>query len=130
MRPTLIISPIAFVFILLLNGCAVSHTVADIEQDVELTSAEVRQALDSATFPELDYPAEAKELGVEGRVIARYKVNKSGKAERVRILKGIGYGCDEAVIDWIHAGQFQPLINAEGQPQEYWLTIPVVFKLT
>ena len=105
-----------------------SHTVAEL--DKELSPAEVQQALESASFPALDYPEEAKRLGVEGRVIARYRVNEEGKAEDVVIVEGIGYGLDEAVVDWIEAGNFEPLTDSIGQPQGYWLTIPVVFKLT
>ena len=124
------ITPIstALFFVLLLNGCAMTHSISN--ADVELTSEEVKHALEQATLPALDYPAEARQLGVEGRVVARYRVNANGEAEQVKIIEGIGYGCDEAVIDWIQAGSFEPLLNEQGYPRSYWLTVPVVFKLS
>jgi len=43
----------------------------------------------------LKYPEKARNNGVEGRVFVQFVVDTDGTLTHVRILKGIGYGCDE-----------------------------------
>lgn len=44
------------------------------------------------------YPKAAAENKITGKVTASFVVNKYGKTEQIRILKGLGYGCDEDII--------------------------------
>ena len=44
------------------------------------------------------YPTVAREIGVEGIVYVSFVVNESGNVESAKVMKGIGYGCDEEVI--------------------------------
>ncbi len=46
----------------------------------------------------LKYPAIAKENDIKGTVIATFYVAANGFAESPKIVKGIGFGCDEEVI--------------------------------
>ncbi|MBK8505428.1 MAG: energy transducer TonB [Saprospiraceae bacterium] len=41
------------------------------------------------------YPKEALDLGIEGTVSIRYTIDYKGKVIQVKILSGIGHGCDE-----------------------------------
>jgi len=43
----------------------------------------------------LKYPKEALENKIEGTVMLRYSINYKGEVIDAKILKGIGYGCDE-----------------------------------
>lgn len=43
----------------------------------------------------LKYPKEALENKIEGTVMLRYSINYKGEVIDTKILKGIGYGCDE-----------------------------------
>ncbi len=44
------------------------------------------------------YPAAAQKANVSGRVFVSFIVTKTGDIADVKILKGIGYGCDEEAI--------------------------------
>lgn len=75
------------------------------------------------------YPEIAKRAGVEGKVILSFVVDQKGKVSDIKVLKGIGAGCDEEAIrvlkimpDWKPGKQ-------NGTPVMTKLDIPVVFKL-
>ena len=60
----------------------------------------------------LRYPQEAKKLGVQGTVLLTFVVEKDGRITDIRVLRGIGSGCDEEAIrvvrdmpKWIPAKQ-------------------------
>jgi periplasmic protein TonB len=75
------------------------------------------------------YPEEARRNEVEGRVLLRVLVGADGTVQEVKLLKGIGFGCDEAAI--AHAKRkfrFKPGMR-NGIPQPMWLTIPITFDL-
>ncbi|TXD80063.1 energy transducer TonB [Algoriphagus ratkowskyi] len=77
----------------------------------------------------LEYPAEAKRLGIEGSVIAVFVVNTDGSLSDIDILRGIGGGADEEVIriienapNWIPGEQRERVVNTR-------MRIPVRFAL-
>jgi len=47
------------------------------------------------------YPERAKEIGIQGTVYVTFVVEKDGSISGVKILRGIGGGCDEAAINAI-----------------------------
>ena len=53
------------------------------------------RALTKFVYEQLRYPTEALEAGIEGTVYLEYDVNYEGLVVGTRILKGLGYGCDE-----------------------------------
>jgi protein TonB len=46
----------------------------------------------------IKYPQMAKESGIQGRVFVTFVVEKNGSVTDVRVLRGIGGGCDEEAI--------------------------------
>lgn len=79
----------------------------------------------------ISYPEMAKNIGIEGTVHVTFVVNEFGKVENIKVLKGIGYGCDEEVVrivskmpKWMKAGK-----NENGDPVKVRYNIPVRFKL-
>lgn len=52
----------------------------------------------------LRYPHEALNAGVEGKVTVQFTVDQNGSLTDFRVVKGIGYGCDEEVIRLIRQG--------------------------
>jgi periplasmic protein TonB len=75
------------------------------------------------------YPAEARKNDIEGRVMLRVYVGASGRVEKVRVIKGIGYGCDKSAVR--HAKKywrFRPAIQ-EGSAVGMWIPVPVTFVL-
>lgn len=76
------------------------------------------------------YPPIAREIGKEGTVYVSFVVNEIGNVENVKVMRGIGYGCDEEVVRvvgkmprWKKAGK-----NA-GHPVKVRFNIPVSFKI-
>lgn len=46
----------------------------------------------------LHYPPLAKEKGVAGTVIVQFVITSEGKVDRIKVVRGIGSGCDEEVV--------------------------------
>ncbi len=46
----------------------------------------------------LKYPTEAMRQGVEGRVFVQFIVETDGRGSDIRVVKGIGAGCDEEAL--------------------------------
>jgi TonB family protein len=44
------------------------------------------------------YPKEAKEKGIEGRVFIEFVIEKDGSLTNLKVLKGIGHGCDDEAM--------------------------------
>ena len=49
-------------------------------------------------FTHMKYPDQAKAHEMQGKVIVMFKVSELGEIHDIRILRGIGLGCDEEVI--------------------------------
>jgi periplasmic protein TonB len=77
----------------------------------------------------LKYPTRAKNIDVQGRVFVEFVINTDGSITDVRVIKGIGAGCDEAaklVIE--NSPNFSPA-KQRGVPVRYRQIIPIVFAL-
>ena len=46
----------------------------------------------------INYPKQAKEMGIEGRVFITFIVNKDGSLSDLQLVRGIGGGCDEEAL--------------------------------
>ncbi len=44
------------------------------------------------------YPEEALKAGVEGTVIVEFEIDNNGAVQPLRVLKSLGYGCDEEAL--------------------------------
>ena len=44
------------------------------------------------------YPAEAKDQGIEGKVVMDILVDQKGVVRKVTLIKGLGFGLDEAAM--------------------------------
>lgn len=47
---------------------------------------------------ELNYPKEAAENGIKGRVFVSFVVEKDGSLSNIKVAKSLGFGCDEEAI--------------------------------
>lgn len=45
------------------------------------------------------YPEEARKNKSEGKVIVEFIINEDGRCSDFKVIKGIGYGCDEAAVE-------------------------------
>lgn len=78
---------------------------------------------------QLDYPEMAQEYNVEGMVVARLQLKPSGEIQSATIVKSLGFGCDEAVLEAIESmPPWQPA--RYGDQAEYGVVyLPVRFSL-
>lgn len=63
-----------------------------------------RQAFNNYIAENLKYPDQALENNIEGRVTVEFTVQPSGQISDFKIVKGLGYGCDEEAIRLIKQG--------------------------
>ncbi len=77
----------------------------------------------------INYPALAKESGIQGRVFINFVVEPNGSIDHVKVLRGIGGGCDEEAVrvvksmpKWIPGKQ-------RGKPVRVSFNLPVKFTL-
>lgn len=63
-----------------------------------------RKAFKQYLETNLRYPEQALKNNVEGKVTVQFTVESNGKLSDFKVLKGLGYGCDEEVIRLIQQG--------------------------
>jgi TonB family protein len=75
------------------------------------------------------YPKEAIEAGIEGRVFVEFYIEKDGTVTDGKVLKGIGYGCDEEALRVIGLmPKWSPGMQ-RGKAVRVRYTLPINFKL-
>lgn len=117
------------------EGPAVA-TVAEPDENEVMTVVEQmpefpggQDALMSFIRSELVYPAMAKELGIQGKVICGFVVDQEGMIQDVRLLRGIGHGCDEEAIRVIKKmPRWKPGMQ-NGRKVKVRFNLPISFKL-
>jgi len=67
----------------------------------------------------IKYPNEAIENQVEGTVSVQFFVEDNGETSGFKIIEGIGYGCDEAVISALEEINFD--MNGQNDARFLWL---------
>ena len=78
----------------------------------------------------ISYPERAVENNIEGDVEIGFIIDNDGSLNKFKVLRGIGYGCEEQVIKAIKASpKWIPAINA-GKPVAIPSFITINFKLT
>lgn len=77
----------------------------------------------------LKYPEAAKEKGIEGRVFVSFIIEKDGSISNVKILRGIGGGCEEAAVEMIkNMPKWKPG-KQRGKPVRFQFMLPIKFEL-
>lgn len=75
------------------------------------------------------YPEEAKEKEISGRVFMSFVIEKDGSVSNVKVLRGIGGGCDEEAVRVIKGmPKWKPGIQ-KGKPVRVSYMMPINFKL-
>jgi protein TonB len=77
----------------------------------------------------IKYPQMARESGIQGRVFVTFVVEKNGSVTDVKVLRGIGGGCDEEAIRVIqNMPKWEPG-KQRGKPVRVQFNMPILFKL-
>lgn len=77
----------------------------------------------------MSYPPEARRLGIEGRVYVQFIIEKDGSVSDVRVVRGIGAGCDEVAVKVVASMPRWTPGYHKGHPVRVKMIVPLTFKL-
>ena len=77
----------------------------------------------------LKYPAQARRMGIEGKVFVQFVVDKDGSITEVKAVKGIGAGCDEEAVRVIQGSPKWKAGKQRGRSVKVRMILPITFKL-
>ncbi len=77
----------------------------------------------------LNYPDLAKQNNVQGRVFLTFIVEKDGSLSDIKVVRGIGSGCDEEAVRLLKKGPKWIPGKQNGYVLRVMYTLPVSFKL-
>lgn len=87
------------------------------------------EAMSAFINANLVYPQEAIDTGIEDRVFVGFWVETDGSLSDIKVLRGIGYGCDEAAMEVVRKmPKWKPAMQ-RGKPVRIQYMFPVKFKL-
>jgi protein TonB len=84
-------------------------------------------------YKNLNYPAIARENGVEGMCVIQFVVDRTGSVTGAKVVRDIGAGCGDAALKVVNgmnnmAQKWTPG-QQRGRPVKVLYTLPVRFKL-
>lgn len=77
----------------------------------------------------INYPAMARDMGVQGQVYISFVVDEMGRISDIKLLRGIGAGCDEEAINAVNGMPIWNPGKQRGVPVKVRYTLPVSFKM-
>ena len=87
------------------------------------------QALFEFISKNLEYPQNAIDGQIEGRVVVQFVVDKTGKVGNIQVVRSIDKMLDQAAIDVVRALPAWKPGMQDGKPVNVKYTMPIVFKL-
>jgi TonB family protein len=79
--------------------------------------------------PKPAYTEEAKRLRIEGAVVLEVTFSASGTVHNIRVIRGLGYGLDEAAVRAARSLVFEPA-RRDGRPIDVTSNVRIEFQLT
>jgi TonB family protein len=76
----------------------------------------------------LDYPATARAVGAEGRVVVTFVVTESGSVEEAEVTSAVHPALDREALAAVRRARFVPAHRA-GRPLRVRMALPVTFDL-
>lgn len=77
----------------------------------------------------MKYPAQARRMGIEGKVFVEFVINRDGSITDVKAIKGIGAGCDEEAVRVVQSAPPWNPGKQRGKPVRQRYVVPITFKL-
>lgn len=74
------------------------------------------------------YTAEARAKRIEGEVLLEVVFEATGKIHVLRVIRGLGYGLDDAAVRAAEQIRFRPALQ-DGQPSDSTAVLHIVFQL-
>jgi protein TonB len=87
------------------------------------------KAFNDFIYGNLRYPQEAQNHKIEGIVICNYDIDHEGNVINVKVIKGLGYGCDEEAMRVIKLLKFEVPKNPRGLRIIFHKDIKIQFKM-
>jgi len=115
--------------IFIMFNLIITADTAYCQEDPYLPFAEVMPAPVGgmkAIYEKIVYPEIAKNNGIKGKVYLMVFINENGAVEDVKVLKGIGGGCNEAAISGVRSVKFSSGKN-NGKPVKIKLSLAINF---
>ncbi len=101
--------------------------------DVTLSKEEYKQCSDAAMLQyfakQIQYPATARENGIQGRVILKFIIDENGKITNPRVLKGVAGGCSQEALRVLNSMPKWKPGRHGGRNVKVNFTLPVSFRL-
>ena len=118
-----------------------AQTKSTQKSNVAPKDAPVKVASQPAAFPggvhafytflarNIKYPRLVKEKKAQGKVYLTFVVEKDGRLNDIKILRGIGYGCDEEAIRVMKTSPRWSPGRQHGKLVRQQYTVPIKFSL-
>ena len=89
------------------------------------------EQLSEYLYRHLDYPAEAQESGIEGRVLVSFVVNKDGSLSDVKVRRSVDPSLDREAVRVVSGmPKWTPGRLKDGQTVRVRYTLPITFRLS
>lgn len=76
-----------------------------------------------------EYPRKAKDVilqcpavreqGIAGAVVLKVQVRRDGSVRSVKVVQGLGHGCDEIAVKAVKRMKFKPAVATDGKPVDF-----------
>jgi TonB family protein len=94
----------------------------------ELKTCSLNRMLEFA-YHRIRYPALARQNGIQGRVIVEFFISPEGNINDPEVIRDVGAGCGDAVLDVVHQmPAWQPALH-DGIPVWSRVILPISFSL-
>ena len=116
--------------------------IVEVEEEAEVAEEEIFTIVETnPSFPggeakmyeylgkNMDYPPIARDNNIQGRVYVSFVVEKNGSITDVRVLRGIGGGCDEEAMRVVKSMPGWSPGKQRGKAVRVRFNLPIVFKL-
>lgn len=78
--------------------------------------------------PDSEYSEQAVKAGVTGTVVVEAVVGSDGSPQEVRVVRPLGYGCEDRAVNTVRTWKFKPAKNNDGKPVSAKVLIEVKFR--
>jgi TonB family protein len=75
------------------------------------------------------YPAHARRMGIEGKVLLTFKLTKEGTIENIVVNKGVEVGLDKEAVRVLRKLKLASPALLEGQPRDFCVSMPLTYNL-
>ncbi len=111
------------------DGENIIFTQQDVDKRAVFIHGDETQFLNKWVYPYIKYPESAVIMGIKGRVIAEFIIEKDGRVSNVKIVRGIDDDVDKEVVKVISASPKWKPARYRGNPVRVKVSVPVEFRL-